>query len=383
MDRLSETLPLTPGLIDQLKRTEQNPRYHAEGNVYNHTVLVLQKYRELHHEFDLSKADHEVLYWTCILHDLGKIRRTRWFENRWRAKGHEQAGVPMAREILLKRPEVSAAQRRRIIDLVRYHSIPLQWGLRRESISAYKRLATLTDLRLLGIFSYFDVQGRLCVQKEQVLGIIRHFIERITPQVDYELGSHQALLTTYQQAGLQHKNALWHALKLEDISLLEKLLKAQPESQIQPACEVIMTLAAPGSEKTVYLDQHYPGYARFNLDQIDLGLSYKTPHQRESQLRQVKHFISVYAQAKRNMVINGHLLSEDARRYIMNVARQYGSRVSYLFFDERLDALLRSSENEQALAATRQAYDHLLEPHPWESHAFEVIDATVLTLAKH
>ncbi|MEM7039885.1 MAG: HD domain-containing protein [Bacteroidota bacterium] len=118
-------LPLPSHLLEQLSQTEQNPRFHAEGSVLAHTEMVLEKFHELKGEFSLSESEQKVLYWASIVHDLGKIPNTVNVAGRWKAPGHERAGVPLARNILLAQPDISTAERHQILDLVRWHGVPL------------------------------------------------------------------------------------------------------------------------------------------------------------------------------------------------------------------------------------------------------------------
>ncbi|MFK7925336.1 MAG: HD domain-containing protein, partial [Bacteroidia bacterium] len=213
-------LPLSDTLIESLIATEQNPRYHAEGNVYNHTLLVLEQYKQHRERFNLTQEESDILYWVCILHDIGKPKVTQWTNGRWSAKGHEKAGVPMAREILLKQPEVTAAQRHQILDLIRWHNAPLRWIVNNKPIDVYRKMATRVNLRLLGIFAYFDILGRICEQKTEILDGVEAFLEIYIPQIEQELGTYEQLQSQYKQAGLQKKNAIWSALKQSDSRLL-------------------------------------------------------------------------------------------------------------------------------------------------------------------
>lgn len=56
-------------IIEQLKETEQNPKWHPEGNVYNHLKLV---YEQVENNF----PDNEDLKVCSVFHDLGKIDTT-------------------------------------------------------------------------------------------------------------------------------------------------------------------------------------------------------------------------------------------------------------------------------------------------------------------
>lgn len=51
-------------IVDSLKKTIQNPKFHAEGSVYNHTELVYQ---------ELLKENNDDLLISALFHDLGKI----------------------------------------------------------------------------------------------------------------------------------------------------------------------------------------------------------------------------------------------------------------------------------------------------------------------
>ena len=68
------TLPLSDAHIKQLKATEQNPKYHAEGNVYNHTLLVLEQFYQYAESYPLSEEEKIILYWAAVLHDIGKTK---------------------------------------------------------------------------------------------------------------------------------------------------------------------------------------------------------------------------------------------------------------------------------------------------------------------
>ena len=65
---------LPPELIEALKNCEQDKRWHGEGSVYNHTVLVMQELEKLNASKDLLIA--------AIFHDTGKLETTsRAFED--------------------------------------------------------------------------------------------------------------------------------------------------------------------------------------------------------------------------------------------------------------------------------------------------------------
>jgi poly(A) polymerase len=88
----------TTGLLQQvlpeisaMKGVEQPPQYHPEGDVFVHTLLLLEK---LPHPCSVTLA------WGALLHDVGKPPTFRVAPDRIRFDGHVDVGVSMAREIL-------------------------------------------------------------------------------------------------------------------------------------------------------------------------------------------------------------------------------------------------------------------------------------------
>jgi len=83
---LREVLPE----ISAMKGIEQPPEFHPEGDVFVHTLLLLQK---------LPHPCPPALAWGALLHDVGKPATFRVAPDRIRFDGHVDVGVKMAEEI--------------------------------------------------------------------------------------------------------------------------------------------------------------------------------------------------------------------------------------------------------------------------------------------
>ena len=357
------TLPIPAEYVALMKETEQNPKYHAEGNVYNHTLLVLEQFQKHSDLFDLNQSDKEVLYWAALLHDIGKPEVTIWKNGRWSARGHEVAGVSIARNILMQRPEVSLEQRHRILDLVRWHSVPLRWGLRREKTKAYKKLATQTDMRLLGVFAYFDLKGRLCESPEIVSALIHNYNDHLLPQIEKDMGTFSDIQSSFHEADIQKKNALWHSLRLDDIRLLEKLLQTPGQvTRFSPFhCTLLIGLSETDPER---LRELYPSYQPFELP-------YATGEARQKLVRTLKNAIHIYAQAGTPLVFYGDLLDNLVRDEITRIVRHVGGEIRYVFIEQTLNESLGDTADISEYDSRYQFYRRLLRPHPWEAHKWE------------
>jgi poly(A) polymerase len=76
--------------ISAMKGVEQPPQFHREGDVFVHTLLLLDK---------LPRPCPATLAWGALLHDVGKPATFRIAPDRIRFDGHVDVGVKMAEEM--------------------------------------------------------------------------------------------------------------------------------------------------------------------------------------------------------------------------------------------------------------------------------------------
>jgi len=366
-------LPLATAYIEKLRDTPQNPRYHREGNVLTHTLKVLEKYYELRDRFTLSEEEKKILYWAAILHDIGKPEATVFEDGRWTSPGHEKAGLPIARSILLQQEDISDESRRRILNLVRWHGVPLRWCINKRPISELKELGTQTDLRLLGIFSVFDFHGRECEKQEETIAMIEKFQSLYVPKAEYELGKFDHLQSTYSSLSDKLKSAAWNAVKLRNIPLLERLLEADGQAPASPfRNQVYLTIGPPLAGKSSYLKEQFPD--AFHIDLKEFALTEdaaKDDFYIERKAVEFKHFLRIYLRRHPRIVVEGRNVDTRIRKELNEAIRQFPVQLNYLVFESSLEDLLsRNSEQEKPIeeAVIREQYHQMDVFHPWEAH---------------
>ena len=104
---LKEVLPE----IARMKGVEQPPQFHPEGDVWTHTLLLLDQ---------LGAGCPLTLAWGALLHDVGKPPTFRRAPDRIRFDGHVEIGVAMGAEIC-RRFRFSNEETRQILALVENH----------------------------------------------------------------------------------------------------------------------------------------------------------------------------------------------------------------------------------------------------------------------
>lgn len=375
-----KAIPLPGRLLEKMAKTEQNPRYHAEGSVLAHTELVVQKFHELKDHFKLNASDERVLYWAAVLHDIGKTEVTRFEDGRWRSRGHEQAGVSIARDLLLENSTLDAGERKKVLDLVRWHGFPLKWVKYNRQMADLKQLGIRTDLRLLGIFSIFDFQGRECEDKVETMALIEEFQQKFVPQAEYEMGKFEELQTKFGAWNLRHKNAAWSALKMGNVNLVERLLDAREyQDYTSFGKKVFLTVGPPLSGKSTHIEAEMPGTFHVRLEDYDINeqlLEHDYIFGRK--MVEFKHFLTIYLNRHRHVVLEGRNLNETLRKKLNEVIRGMDVELEYLVFENTLQELLQRNAaldnplEEQTIEAAYKRMDLL---HPWEAHQMQLLRA--------
>lgn len=156
---IPQVFPELQALID----VPQDPEWHPEGDVFVHTLLVIDRARELIDDLDYPRQVTVMLAALC--HDLGKPSTTQFLEGRWRSRAHEEAGVPPT-ESLLDRLNIHSLNgydvRGQVISIVREHLKPGEFFKKRDEVGegAFRRLARKCELDLLYRVARADSLGR-------------------------------------------------------------------------------------------------------------------------------------------------------------------------------------------------------------------------------
>jgi tRNA nucleotidyltransferase (CCA-adding enzyme) len=141
----------------------QDPEWHPEGDVWIHTLMVIDEARQRNADLDRPRLAAVMLGAVC--HDLGKPLTTAVIDGRWRSPGHEAAGVPAATQVL-DRFNVNSIDgydvRRQVLGLVAEHLRPSAFHKTKDTVKdgAFRRLAARVDLELLVRFGRADCHGR-------------------------------------------------------------------------------------------------------------------------------------------------------------------------------------------------------------------------------
>ena len=146
--------------IDDLADTPQDPEWHPEGDVFEHTGHVVDAAAVIADREQLDEHDRLVLLLAALCHDFGKPSTTKMEGGRWRSKGHCQAGVEHA-ERFLGRIGAPLAIIAEMLPLISEHLVHA--GIPDPSPKAVRRLANRiapASIEALGRVVEADHSGR-------------------------------------------------------------------------------------------------------------------------------------------------------------------------------------------------------------------------------
>jgi tRNA nucleotidyltransferase (CCA-adding enzyme) len=149
--------------LQALAGCPQEPEWHPEGDVWVHTLQVVDEARR--RIDDLDRPQQIAVMLGAVCHDLGKPATTAVIDGRIRSMDHEEQGVAPT-EAFLDRLNIHSLDgynvRQQVVGLVAQHLKPGSWFKVRDEVGdgAFRRLAHKVDLELLARLAKADCLGR-------------------------------------------------------------------------------------------------------------------------------------------------------------------------------------------------------------------------------
>lgn len=158
-------------MLLELKNTEQSLKHHPEGNVWNHTMMVVDKAALLR---DKSKAPLSFM-WAALLHDLGKPVVTNFKNGRITAYNHDRVGAGLAKEFLQELTS-DFSFINNVEALVRWH-MQLLFVVKDMPFKNIPAMVSEIDIEELALLCWCDRMGRTGASEALEKENIRKFIE--------------------------------------------------------------------------------------------------------------------------------------------------------------------------------------------------------------
>lgn len=141
-------------MLFELKKTGQSPLHHPEGNVWNHTLLVVDEAAKIKEKSENRTA----LMWAAYLHDVGKPSTTRTIKGRLTAYDHDKVGSELSKKFLeVFTDDIEFVNA--VSNLIRYH-MQILFVVKDLPFADIEGLRLNTDIRELALLGLCNRLGR-------------------------------------------------------------------------------------------------------------------------------------------------------------------------------------------------------------------------------
>ena len=308
-----------------MRATQQDPVFHAEGDVYTHTQLVCRALTGMPAFHALPQRRKTALFLAAVLHDVGKTKTTRLEDGSWTSPHHGQIGSLMARTFLWQECALSGTPeimqfRETVCAYIRYHMLPLHLTGRAQPERQAREVASLGKLipdyswELLCMLAEADVRGRIASDTEDRLADVQ--LSRWTVEETGCLSSPYGFADAFSERAY----------------LSGRLAQPQPLYD-DTWGEVILMCGLPGTGKDTWIRDNVPHLPVVSLDDIRRELG-EAPDAYEGR---VKHTAQARAQAylrqRQPFVWNATNLKKEYRQGHIRLFEQYGARVRIVYLE--------------------------------------------------
>lgn len=163
-------------LLYKLKHTEQSPKHHPEGSVWNHTMLVVDEAAIIKHK----SKDANVFMWAALLHDIGKADTTKNRNGKITSYNHDKVGANLA-TVFLKEYTNDEKFIQAVACLIRWH-MQILFVVNDLPFADIKTMKQQVDIKEVALLGLCDRLGRLNKDREQEERNIHIFIKKCTAQ---------------------------------------------------------------------------------------------------------------------------------------------------------------------------------------------------------
>jgi len=344
---------------EQMANCVQDAQWHAEGNVWEHTQMVLRQLVELDEWPTLDTQQETVLKFTALFHDVAKPLTTHVDPDTGRVTSpkHAVRGEHVARSVL-RDLGCDLDTREEICRLVRYHGRPAFLLEREDPTHEVVKLSWLASNQLLYLFALADTLGRdtdSMTRPEENL----HYWKLTADEAGcydkpFPFANDHARFLFFRQ---QEPNV--HYVPHEDFS-----------------CEVTMLSGLPGSGKDRWLSRHRGDLPVVSLDDIRKEIGIDPTENQGTVIQLAKERCRELLRKKVAFAFNATNTMRQTRGRWIDLFCDYGARIEIIYVEPSFERILKQNKERSEPVPERaiQKLADKCEPPTWlECHTLRVV----------
>jgi len=320
--------------IQDMKNVPQDPIWHAEGDVFTHTRMVVDALINFEEFQSLSDLDKHILVTAALLHDVEKRSTTteEVIDGKTRiiSPRHAKKGEFTARAILYKEIKTPFAIRERICKLVRLHGLPLWIMSKSDPDKEAIYASTQLDTAHLAMLAKADIHGRISNDEEGLLYKIDLFRELCKDNNCY--GQQRVFKSNHSRYLYFNKT--------------QSSIDYDPYDDL--ICTVYVMSALPGSGKDTYIKKNLD-LPILSLDDIrrEHKISATDKKGNGQVIQMAKEQAKVFLRKKDSFVFNATNITSDMRSRWIKLFTEYNARVKIIYIEVPFSTLLKQNSNRE------------------------------------
>ncbi|OAA91395.1 HDIG domain-containing metalloprotein [Clostridium ljungdahlii] len=159
-------------MLYKLNITKQSPKYHPEGTVWNHTLLVVDEAANV----KSKSKNQKVFMWAALLHDIGKPSTTKDRNGKITSYEHDKVGAALSKEFLLFFTEDTNFIEE-VCELIKYH-MQILFVVNNLPFADIQGMKEHTDIHEVALLGLCDRIGRLNSDRKKEQHTINQFLKK-------------------------------------------------------------------------------------------------------------------------------------------------------------------------------------------------------------
>lgn len=353
----------------EMEGVEQDPVFHAEGDVAIHTEMVVKELLASSGYRNASERDRRILFASAVLHDVEKRSTTeKVFEDgrmKVTSKGHARKGEGTSRAILYRDIPTPFAIRESICKLVKHHALPVKLFVRDDPRMEVLKAGLHCDMHMLAVLAEADMRGRISKSNDlpELLYEIGMFVENCKENGCYDrTPAFPSDITRFQYF---NKEGIWPEQEMFD----------------DTKCNVYIMCGIPGSGKDHYINKHLSHLPMVSMDSIrrEYRLGRNNKHDKGQVIQMAKQKAKDYLGDRCDFVWNATNITKTSRDNLISLMLPYKPKIHIIYVERPYERLRRDNLNREfpvRQSAIEEYINKLQVPDLTEAHtvAYHIID---------
>jgi predicted kinase len=351
-----------------MKNTSQSPKYHGEGDVWTHTMMVLDYMHGMDEYKSLTDYEKNILAFACVLHDVGKTVTTKRIKRQWFSPNHDLRGAELARYSLWTDYKLAGTMdvlsfREAVSLLVQHHETPLTFQnvLKQgdaESSFAVKSLAS--NGILVNDFTL------------ELLGVLGLAISTTAEETD----ACNRFMETAEKNGCLREPPKFADETSRFAFLSRKSHDAAAVVTDDTWGEIVMMAGLPGTGKDTWIGRNHPELPMISLDEIRKEIHVLPTEPQEPVVTLAYSRARDFLRSHTPFLWNATNITTDIRNRQLSMFMRYGASVRIVYLETSVDEQYRRNRNRVAVVpeeAVTRMRRHLVLPTILEARRVDYI----------